>query len=453
MIELKLNTGEDVLLTPILKEEGVYELVDIDNIIHMTMRLSGSIFIITNNVDVIEDADSLREKLNSLAIRVIESSQSEVEDNEFNQSEIAPYNPDDIKVHQKQFSIKFIEEMIDNQDIDFTPDFQRNFVWNSVQKSLLIESLLLRIPLPIFYFAEDYDGRLTIVDGLQRLTTIKEFMNNEFQLRNLEYLSEGVKGRYYKSDPENGKKGIDAKYYRWFNMTQFSVNVIDPVSPHKAKYDIFRRINTGGRPLNNQEIRNCLATKNLRNLLKAMVNLPEFITATDGSLPSTRMADMEIAIRFIAFYEAYKSDNTLVSSYDGYMETFLDDSTEKFAKLSENDHNKFLSLFSNAMKNAEYLFGAKYAFRKVQKEHINSNHRKQLFNKALFIGWSVLLADIPFKLVEEKYERQGMLKHFANELESDPKLMYFLSYGTNGKANLEYVFQSINSLKNKYLPL
>ena len=305
-IELLLNNGKYELLLAATENRIDYKLVDTVGQCHMVVKLDGVHFKIVDVGDVVEKPDLLNEKLDSLALKVADENQTDIDENEFLEvQEITPYNPDDIRVHQKQFSIKFIEEMIENGDIDFTPDFQRNFVWNSIQKSKLIESLLLRIPLPIFYFAEDKEGRLTIVDGLQRLTTIKEFMNNEFSLNHLEYLDDGVKGRYYKSNPEKKQLGIDAKYYRWFNMSQFAVNVIDPSSPYKVKYDIFRRINTGGKPLNNQEIRNCLSSKKLRTLLLEMSALEEFKEATNGSVRGTRMADREIALRFISFYGAY----------------------------------------------------------------------------------------------------------------------------------------------------
>lgn len=447
MIELTLKTGESVLLVPIKKEDNHYELIDGNNEICMIFKLTETNINVIDYLKVDTNQLDLQIKLNQLAFSILESEHSGFDNNENeNRFEITPYNPELIKVHQKQFSIKFIEEMISNGDIDFTPDFQRNFVWNSVQKSRLIESLLLRIPLPLFYLSEDEEGRLTIVDGLQRLTTIKEFMNNEFSLKYLEYLDEGVKDRYYKTDLEKGKKGIDAKYYRWLNMTQFAVNVIDSSSPYKVKYDIFRRINTGGKPLKNQEIRNCLSSKSLRKLLKDMVQLPEFASSTNNSIKSNRMEDQEIALRFIAFYNAYLEDNTLSSSYNGYMESFLDDVTDKYHNIDELTHNKILTKFRNALLNAEYLLGRKYAYRKVLKEHIGDDCRMQLLNKALFVAWSVILADISHEEIKKCYPEKFLLIIFAEKLVTDSKLMYYLSYGTNGKANLEYIFKTIKNI-------
>lgn len=446
-IELLLKTGKIELLFAATENRVDYKLIDSSGICHMVVKLDGVHFNVIDRGDVIEQPDFLHEKLDSLALKVSSENQSDIDENEFTEAqEITPYNPDDIRVHQKQFSIKFIEEMIENGDIDFTPDFQRNFVWNSIQKSKLIESLLLRIPLPIFYFAEDKEGRLTIVDGLQRLTTIKEFMNNEFPLNYLEYLDDGVKGRYYKSDPLKKQLGIDAKYYRWFNMSQFAVNVIDPSSPYKVKYDIFRRINTGGKPLNNQEIRNCLSSKKLRNLLKKMSTLEEFKKATNGSVRGTRMADVEVALRFISFYGAYKKDATLQTSYDGYMEYFLDTATEEYSNISDIRSSEFVRLFQNAMKNSLLLFGGRNAFRKLKYDNGGVDSTKQLFNKALFVSWSVLLADIPYDIISKIYPQDYLLVPFAELLKSDEQLMYFISYGTNGKANLEYIFQKISGL-------
>lgn len=456
MIELKLITGEERLLTPIKNSNGQYELVDNMNTIQMVVVLKDTHIDVIDkgNIDIESyDKEDLNSRLDLLAVEIIENEQSGIEQNEYEpKTEVTPYNPELIKVHQKQFSIKFIDEMIENGDIDFTPDFQRHFVWNSIQKSKLIESLLLRIPLPLFYFAEDNEGRLTIVDGLQRLTTIKEFMRNEFPLKNLEYLDDGVKGRYYKTNLEKGQKGIDPKYYRWFNMTQFAVNVIDPSSPFKVKYDIFRRINTGGRPLKNQEIRNCLSSISLRKLLNEMILLNEFKSATNSSVKPDRMEDQEVALRFITFYDAFKKDASLQTSYSGYMENTLDDATEYYFKVSADTHYKYLNLFRNAMKNAEYLFGARYAFRKVRTEHIGDS-RKQLFNKALFVAWATQLAEIPHNKVIEKYPKEYLLPIFAERLEKDDKLMYYLSYGTNGKANLEYIFQVVSEVIKENLLL
>lgn len=318
-----------------------------------------------------------------MVLDIIEQEQSGTEF-ETDEDIINPYNPDDIKVSPKQFSLKLIKEMVDSKDLDLNPDFQRHMVWDAKRRSRLIESILLRIPLPMFYFSEDKEGKLAVIDGLQRISAINDFMNNKFALKDLEYLQDNCEGKYYKT--------LEPKYIRWFNLTQIFGNVIDPSSPYKVKYDIFKRINTGGKPLNNQEIRNCLASQGLRETLKQMVSLKEFKKATDNGIKPTRMDDEEVALRFILFRRLMTEDKK-IDKYNGYMDASLNELTEKLQLESTDNLSIYITKFSIAMNNAEYLFGSKYAFRKVKIKDIQPNAWKQLINKALFVSCSVLLAD------------------------------------------------------------
>src|SRR5690606_17777117 len=314
-IEFNIQNEQTILLNVQKKEEtsNRYILADSDKTIWMELELSDQSLNIISQSDLItDDNDVIESKLDTLLYEIIEIEKSGTDSfSEGSDIELNPYDPDKIKVRTDKMPITLLSTMIDNGDIDMNPDFQRNLVWNNFQKSRLIESILLRIPLPMFYFAEDFEGKLSVVDGLQRISTIKEFMDNKFPLKDLQYLNESCNGRYFKD--EGKKKGLDTKYSRWFNLTTISANIIDPTSPYKVKYDIFRRINTGGRPLNNQEIRNCLTGQGLRDTLKEMVGLPEFKSATDNSIKSTRMDDQEIALRFLVFYKMYESSDNIDS--------------------------------------------------------------------------------------------------------------------------------------------
>lgn len=461
MIALRINQNEDIYLYPAkMSEEGanpvVYELKDNTGKGWLQLHLVNNQFKITViDNSITESREDIRAKLDELVLEVIEKEQSGTDGNEISTQEVSPYDPDSIKVQTKPFNIKLISDMIDSGDIDLTPDFQRNFVWNPIQKSRLIESILLRIPLPMFYFSEDEEGLITVVDGLQRLTTIKEFMDNKFSLKGLEYLKDTCEGRYYsdknKDGTPNNKKGIEPKYFRWFNMTQFTVNVIDSSSPPKVKYDIFKRINTGGKPLNSQEIRNSLASKNLRGVLKEMTESDMFKRATDYSIRSTRMEDKEVALRFICFHRYYSEDRTL-SNYNGNMDSTLDELTELLGKYKKDNLEKYVPLFHNAMENAGHLFG-RYAFRKILPKHLEPKVEKQLINKALFVSCSVLLSQFNPKEIKEKTEWCILAKPLAEMIQNDRQLYDFLSYGTNGKANLQYVFAAIENLISQYIKL
>jgi hypothetical protein len=465
MIVFKINQDEDVYLYPVkISEEGetpiFYDLRDEQGKNWMSLQLVNSQFkIIRKDNGINESEENINIMLDDLVLTVIEAEQSGSELTDiFNSNATNPYNPESIKVQTKTFNVTLIADMIDRGYIDLNPDFQRNFVWTPILKSRLIESILLRIPLPMFYFSEDEEGLITVVDGLQRLTTIKEFMDNKFPLRDLEYLSSTCHGRYYsdinKDGTPNGKKAIDAKYFRWFNMTQFTVNVIDPSSPAKVKYDIFKRINTSGKPLNSQEIRNCLAGKNLRTGLNYMTNLDSFKWATNNSIRPVRMEDKEVVLRFICFYHHWNDpiiQDRKIDNYNGDMETALDDLTEQLSKSSLGDFERYYYLFDSAMKNAGYLFGEKYAFRKVLPKHLKENAGKQLINKALFVSLSVILSKYDSEKIRQKMELGSLTRPLAELIERDNQLYQYLSYGTNGKANLQYVFAAIEKFINEHV--
>lgn len=452
-IEFKTGENEFVLLTVfrINTDQDHFELMTAENESWMKLILEDNSFIIQEHDNRITETDEdIRTKLDQLVLQVIEAEQSGTDINATDSIEsVQPFDPEDIKVHAKQFSLRLISDMIDDKDIDLSPDFQRNLVWNNFQKSRLIESILLRIPLPMFYFSEDDEGRITIVDGLQRISTIKDFMDNKFRLRNLEYLNDSCDGRYFKDD--GTKKGLDPKYLRWFNQTQFSVNVIDPSSPAKVKYDIFRRINTGGKPLNNQEIRNCLAGTGLRDTLRKMTELEEFQTATDHSIRSTRMEDQEVALRFILFHRYLEQNN--MQDYNGAMDNALDSLTEDLYKSPQSELERFVDLFKTAMINAKYLLGQKHAFRKIRRVDLQPNAYKQLINKALFVSLSVLLSSYDHDLIRSKNEELQLLEPLASAIEDDIELLNYLSYGTNGRSNLLYAFEKVQSLINENLTL
>jgi hypothetical protein len=452
-IEFKTGENEFVLLTVfrINSEQDHFELMTDYNESWMKLTLEDNSFVIQEQDDrITEEAEDIRTKLDQLVLQVIEAEQSGTDINATDSQEtVQPFDPEDIKVHAKQFSLRLITDMIDDEDIDLSPDFQRNLVWNNFQKSRLIESILLRIPLPMFYFSEDDEGRITIVDGLQRISTIKDFMDNKFRLRNLEYLHDSCDGRYFKDD--GTKKGLDPKYLRWFNQTQFSVNVIDPSSPAKVKYDIFRRINTGGKPLNNQEIRNCLAGTGLRDTLREMAELNEFKSASDHSVRSTRMEDQEVALRFILFRKYLDQAN--MEDYNGSMDNALDTLTEELYKTSKLDLENYVDLYKTAMRNAKYLLGQKHAFRKIRRVDIEPNAHKQLINKALFVSLSVMLSQYDHHLIESANDELQLLEPLAGAIEDDSTLLNYLSYGTNGRSNILYAFEKVQKIISENITL
>ena len=353
------------------------------------------------------------------------------EEGEENNNAINPYDPKLIRVDTKTFSIEQVNQMINDGDIDLSPDFQRGFVWTDItRKSRLIVSLLLRIPIPVFYFSQDEQGLFQVVDGVQRLTVINLFMNNKFKLKNLEYLKECNDRWYQKENAESDN--LDSMYRRRIQQTQIYVNVIDPQTPGKVKYDIFKRINTGGKALTNQEIRNCLANPKTRELLHELSKSDNFIQATRGSIRPTRMADEELILRFIAFY-LIDSGNSNTIEYKGGMDSLLDETVE----LLNNSNMELIKEIRNvlfiAMDNAFYLFGDN-AFRKAN-----------YINKALFLGISRILS----KFSREKIRQKDVVlinTKLNDAIMNNIKFRNALSMATNDARNVKIVYDTVSKI-------
>ena len=349
-----------------------------------------------------------------------------------------PYDPEFIRVDTKPFNISLVYDMIKDGDINLSPDFQRQFVWTDIgARSRLIESIMLRIPLPVFYLAQDHAGRLQVVDGLQRLTVIKQFLDNELRLRDLEYLK-AEEGKVFRHDDPS--RCIDQRFRKRIMQTQIMMNIIDPQTPADVKFDIFKRINQGGRPLNAQEIRNCMSSPETRNLLHRLSQSPNFLEATCSSVGTVRMQDQEIALRFAAFRLA---DLERQAPYLGNMERFLDQTIETLNRDSRL-FDQLVPAFDRGMRNSAHLFGA-FAFRKCSPQDLLPGARRRLMNNSLFTTWSVVLAERDEEEVQA-VEAKSFAGIVANELHNDADYYDSVSFGTNDRRRLRYAFEKARAL-------
>ena len=449
------DTVEDITL----KQPNPKEVVWIGNVhndnnedyaiqIKVTNKDDENFFEVKIGKDIKNSVDDIKEQFDEFYLEFQKQLLStgadgiEPDDENDDNGEEKPYDPDLIRVDPKQFMLMYLYEMMtpkENEvDLDLAPDFQRNFVWDLKRQSRLIESLLLRIPLPVFYFAETEDNGLQVIDGLQRLTTLKNFLSNKFKLKDLEYLKDDCDGRLYKT--------LDKKYIRRLDQTQIFANVIDLRTPSKVKFDIFKRINTGGRALNNQEIRNCLSTPKVRKFLRDLAISKEFKDATGGSVKQTRFADQELVLRFIAFY-LVKKEKIKDLVYKGKVETLLDTTLDILNKSSTTKLVRYAEKFNIAMNNAFHLFG-KYAFRKFNRLHIE-NDRRPLINKSLFVTFSVELSDYTY--FTDRSLKNKLIKIILKEIENNKLYDSYLTTGTSDELRLNYTFQKANELIKKVM--
>lgn len=346
---------------------------------------------------------------------------------------IRPYDPTKIRVDPKVYSVRQVLDMIDDGELDLAPDFQRRRVWKQKQKSLLIESILLRIPLPAFYFNSDADGQLQVVDGVQRLSTIHEFVKNGMRLTDLEYLGDELDGARY-----NDLRGKN--WGRRILNTQISANVIDPQTPLAVKFDIFRRINTGGSPLNSQEIRHCMSKERSRQFLKRLCEQSAFRTVMGPQITDhVRMADREFALRYVSFkllgdigsFKRYESMDEFLTKMNQSLDDPYAVSNDQLLELSRS--------FKRAMENAYFVFG-EHAFRKWPTYYSGYSP----INRALFDVWSVALSEIPPRHLERI--KEDLVERARHMMAENGPFIASISTGTSSPSKVFTRFDCVSAL-------
>lgn len=272
-----------------------------------------------------------------------------------------PFDPNQIRVRQEPYVVYNLMESLKAGDLDLAPEFQRHAgIWDPERQSRLIESLLIRIPLPAFYLDElpaakgELTQRLAVVDGVQRLTTLARFINEKsFKLSRLEFLNLNGKG-FDDLDPPLQRRILEAKLVAY---------VVESGTPPAAKLNIFKRINTGGLSLTAQEIRHAMNPGQVRRFLGELGSSSEFAAAVGAKAQkkmAARMQDRECAVRFFAFLDGGTSRyRTSRNDFDG----FLHDTMERINAVTPNELTELGRRFRRAMHNAHLLFG-KVAFRK-----------------------------------------------------------------------------------------
>lgn len=376
-----------------------------------------------------EDEEIIADKLLGLSEAYLEAKSQGMEltsdgGEETTKAKLGGYDPDSIYVENKPFSIRQLMDLIEQGDLDLAPNFQRHFVWDRTRQSLLIESILLGLPLPAIYLSQYSDGILTVVDGLQRIHTIRNFVNNKLRLCNLEYLTD-CNGKTF----EEIKTVLSPLRIRKFGQTQLMCFVIDYRSPSELKYDLFRRLNTGGKPLNRQEIRNCLSKPSVQKALYKMSSSEAFLVATDRTVKDKRMQAQEAALRYLYFRTLYTHDNP-VGNYNGYMDSSLDRFIDELNE--KRDFDEDIARYEEAMRSAFYLFG-KQAFRKIGRD----DKRRLSINKLLMLCISVLLSFHTYEEVTGRMERESLIEPIRALIENNKEFYKAITYGTNSKWNIE----------------
>lgn len=394
-------------------------------------------------------------------------------DPEANELDINPFNPEDISIVTNQMAMDGLVRRFLQGSIVLNPDFQRNEVWDPKKKSQLIESLMLKIPLPMFYVQSDEDGILTVVDGLQRLSTIRDFVLGEdylnlkkddgtrreefrgmgFKLKGLEFWSEYEGKQFYQLPPKLQNRILEA---------QVQVTVIHPTTPEVVRRNIFKRINTGGIQLNSQEIRNAIYAGPATNLLNELSNIDSFNKVMGNSVNRLRMQDKELILRFLSFLiRDYKEYTRTVTADMWLGDTMIilnamqDLSQIDYRRLSNwrskepikvrtMTKDRILQYFDKAMKRNYEIFG-EHAFRKSF-----AGQTKSPINRSLFETWAFIMG----RYTDEEFvrlceNRRAFMQEYARVL-NNPDFELAISRHAMNHPDLRRRFQTLIDLTDKY---
>ena len=316
------------------------------------------------------------------------------------------YPIDDLLIRQESRTIHDVIRRIDQGNYVMDPDFQRDFIWPEDKQSKLIESVIMRIPLPVFYLAEDEEGRMVVVDGLQRLTTFQRFLNGDLKLN--------LPGR----DELNGKtfSDLESKLQNRIEDCNLVVYTIDSKVPERARLDIFDRVNSG-EPLSRQQMRNSLFMGQATRFLKEESRSEIFVKVTGDSLNKKTMRDREFVNRFCAF-RLLKLDE-----YRGDMDDFLANCLRQMNKLDESRLSRLSDEFRRGLANNYMLFG-RHAFRK----HEPGQEWRSVLNASF---WDVMSTGLSFYAVERVEACARPLRKAIYRLFRDEEFNGAITYGPN----------------------
>ena len=298
-------------------------------------------------------------------------------------------------------SVSDVVRMISDKELILDPDYQRNYVWDNKKASKLIESIILNVPIPVIYVSEEQDSTWSVIDGLQRLNSLKRFFDGKYKLTGLEILFE-----LNKCDI----KTLPSKSLRMLKNGLLRIIMVTADSNDDIKYDIFMRLNTGSVHLNEQELRNCLYRGKLNTFLQEETQNAQWLELLGLKEPHKRMSDRELLLRFLSLSVCWNRDEKTVAGYRGNMKSFLN----AFMKQYQNDKgnlNYFKVLCDETIAKVYEVYGP-IAFRRL-----NEDGSVTPVNRAIMDA--VMISAIPYKVEELAGKKDDIKKRLFNELNED----------------------------------
>ena len=300
------------------------------------------------------------------------------------------------------------------------PEWQREYVWDLKKASRLIESFLIGLPVPVIYLAFNEAGAKEVIDGLQRLTSVFKFFDNQYELRGLEILRELNGYKYNQLDQYYQDKLNDATI-RAFELSQST--------DQDLKFLIFERLNTGGVVLNDMEIRNCLYRGKLNNLIRELSKSDAFMNCVNQKNLSKRMKDRNLVLRFLAFSELhYQNANKGIKK-------FLNDFLENYRNPSDDKLNEFSESFKKATRAAYTVFG-KEAFRlKSEKGTWSTSVNSSIFQV-------ITVSFTEYDLGALTRAADAIFEEYLDLISTDDKWISCVKTSTGDTSRISYAFET-----------
>lgn len=325
--------------------------------------------------------------------------------------------PEKRRLHTEtyDFSVSTIKDYIDKGNI-FIPSFQRGYVWTKNQASRLIESLIIQCPIPVIYLNQERDEKLSVIDGNQRLTSIKLFLEDAFELKGLTAYPELEGNKFSDLDPRI-KRHIQ-------NRTLRCIAILKETHP-QIKFDVFERLNTGAVQLNQQELRHGIYHGELVALIDEL-SKEKIWKEISGIKNDTRMKGAELILRFFALYSNMRS-------YKKPMSTFLTNFCEASCNINQNEKLALKNKFLSTLEKINILFG-NLAFRTIDK-NLNATGN---FNAALYDAQMVAIANSDPTLEKlKKLDTDKFLLKF-HELINEDQFKTSIEAGTSATSSVRY---------------
>jgi hypothetical protein len=341
---------------------------------------------------------------------------------------------DALVVQASDLSLASIASMVESGAIDVQPVFQRRERWDVRKQSALIESFLLNIPVPPVYLAEEEFGKYTVIDGQQRITAISTYIANRFPLTGLSRFGE-LTGLRFNQLPLELRNSLTVRPY------MRAITILRQ-SEATTKYEVFHRLNSGGQPLNAQEIRNVLFRGPLNDLVVGLSGedaLRRQLKIRDNRAQAYRaMVDVEYVVRFLTLHESWRG-------FSGSLRDSMDSFMARHVKPTPDELRSFRADFRRSLSGCTDIWGAN-AFKRPD----GPGWRDQAL-AGMYDAQMIAIAELSDNQLPRAIERKGEIVAGTRDLFSDPEFESAVRTATNTPSKIFYRVTAMLKLLNSSL--